>query len=290
MLFLNASETRRSLPMGACITAMRLAFSDARETPVRTQLGGSAFMPGRVPGTSGIKVVSITPGNPAGIVVVFDEEGGPIGAVDGPTLTAIRTGAGCGLATELLADPEARVLAMLGAGAMAFDQIEAVRVVRQIDHILVWSRTRDRAERLAERVGGEATGSPNDAVADADVVSTATPATNPLFAAEAIHTGVHVNAVGAFRPDMIELPLALVRDGYVVVDDREAAAVEAGDLIQAGVTPDATVGGLLAGRRSAPGGATTIFKSVGIASQDVAAARTALDRAAAEGIGTVVGA
>jgi ornithine cyclodeaminase len=171
---------------------------------------------------------------------------------------------------------------------MAFDQIAAVRSVRPIERVLVWSRNGRNAERLAERVGGEAVDRPDAAVAVADVVTTATPSTQPLFAADSVRSGTHVNAIGAFRPNMIELPNGLVRSSFVVVDDREAAAVEAGDLIQAGVTPDATVGGLLAGRHSAPEGATTIFKSVGIASQDVAAALTALERAADAGLGTMI--
>ncbi len=246
------------------------------------------FMPGRIPGTSGIKVVSTEPGNPVGIVVVFDESGTPLGAVDGPTLTAIRTGAGCGLATDLLADPEVKVHAMLGAGAMAFDQVDAVRTVRPIERILVWSRNPAHAARLAERVGAETVDSPDEAVGIADVISTATPSTVPLFAAGSARPGTHVNAVGAFTPQMVELPAGLLRAAFVVVDDREAASVEAGDLIQAGVTPDAAVADLLTGRSEAPQGATTVFKSVGIASQDIAAARTALDRAAEIGIGTEI--
>jgi ornithine cyclodeaminase/alanine dehydrogenase-like protein (mu-crystallin family) len=288
MRFLNAAETRQALSMETCIDAMRLAFSDARETPVRTPLGNSMFMPGRIPGGSGIKVVSTEPGNPAGIVVVFDESGTPVGAVNGPTLTAIRTGAGCGLATSLLADPDASVLAMLGAGAMAFDQVDAVRAVRPIERILVWSRNQEHAARLAERVGGEPIDSADAAAAAADVISTATPATKPLIDAASVQPGSHVNAVGAFTSQMVELPATLLQESFVVVDDREAAAVEAGGLIQAGVTPDATMADLLAGRTSAPVDATTVFKSVGIASQDVAAALAALDRAEDMGIGTIV--
>jgi ornithine cyclodeaminase len=286
--FLNAIQTRQALTMQACVDAMRPAFSDARETPVRTQLGQSLFMPGRIPGVAGIKVVSTQPGNPVGIVVVFDESGSPMGAVDGATLTAIRTGAGCGLATELLADPDSKVHAMLGAGAMAFDQVDAVRTVRPIERILVWSRSSDHAARLADRVGGETVDSPDDAAALADVISTATPSTAPLFAVESVRPGAHINAVGAFTPQMVELPAGLLRASFVVVDDREAASVEAGDLIQAGVTPDAAMADLLAGRSAAPEGATTVFKSVGIASQDVAAARAALDGAAESGIGTEI--
>ena len=288
MRFLDAEQTRLALPMADCIAAMRVALSDERETPLRTQLGGSLFMPGGIPGASGIKVVSTTPGHPAGIVVVFDENGVPVGAVDGPTLTSIRTGAGCGLATALLASPEAVTLAMLGGGAMAADQVAAVRTVRDITRVVVWSRTAATAARLAERIDAETTDDVHTAVEAADVVSCATPATMPLFDAAAVRPGTHVNAIGAFTPTMAELPPSLLHDAFVVVDDSAAAAAEAGDLLQAGVAPDAEVADLLAGRIEPPTGVTTVFKSVGIASQDVAAAVTALDNAQALDLGTVV--
>ena len=130
MRFMGPDEVRQSLSMPNAIAAMRLAFGDDREVPVRSVLGNSAFMPGRVGSYSGVKVVSLVPGNPAGLVAVFGENGNPIGIVDGPTLTAIRTGAGSGLATDLLASPHVSTLAMFGAGAMAFDQVQAVKAQR----------------------------------------------------------------------------------------------------------------------------------------------------------------
>lgn len=275
--------------MGDAIDAMRIAFGDDRETPVRHQLGSSLYMTGRVGELSGVKVVSVVPGNPTGLVAVFDGRGSPLGIVDGAALTSIRTGAACGLATDLLASPSAGVLAMLGAGAMAADQIAAVRAVRRIDRVLVWSRSSDRANELAERVGGEVVLDPSEAVAAADIVDCATPATAPLFAAGAVTPGTHFNAVGAFTPDMVELPAALVRDAFVVVDDRAAAAVEAGDLLQANREPDATLGDIVSGRRGrGHGRQPTVFKSVGIASQDIAAAGRALHNAAELGIGVLL--
>jgi ornithine cyclodeaminase len=273
---LDAAETRAALPMATAIEAMGAAFGDDREVPVRHVLGSSAFMTGRVGDISGVKVVSLVPGNPAGIVAVFDRDGEPMGIVDGPTLTAIRTGAGCGLATRLLSSPASSVLAILGAGAMAFDQVDAVRAVRPIERVLVWSRSPERASALAERVGGEVVADPDEAVSAADVVTTVTPSRLPLFQAAALVLGTHVNAVGAFTPEMCELPPDLVRSAFIVVDDRAAAAAEAGDLIQAGRQPDAEMSDLIAGRVTKPQGATTVFKSVGIASQDVAAAVAAL--------------
>lgn len=285
MRFLDAAATRESLSMADAINAMEEAFTGNSESPLRVLVGRSLVMPGALDGVMAVKVVSIVPGNPVGLVVVFGEDGSPLGVVDGPTLTAIRTGAVAGLATWLLAPKGVRTLAMLGAGAMASDQVEAVRTVRDIERVIVWSRNINNAERLAVRVGGEAMADPGEAVALADVVSCATPATSPLFTGSSIRPGAHVNAVGAFTPEMVELPPDLLERAYVVVDDLEAARAEAGDLIQAGRAPNATLRELLAGTAPAIGEDVTVFKSVGIAAQDVAAAHRALANADRAGIG-----
>lgn len=287
MRILNADETRRCLPMADAIEAMADAFGPDRENPQRQLIGASFFMPGRVGPISGIKVVSTVPGNPAGVVAVFDGDGTPIGIVDGPTLTAIRTAAGAGFATQLLADPSASCLAMLGAGAMARDQIEAVRTVRPVEHVLIWSRSRDKAARLADQVGGQVATNADAAVESADIITTATPSREPIFGASAVREMVHINAIGAFSPEMVEIPATVVQRAYRVVDDMAAAAAEAGDLLQAGVEPHIEIGELIdhPWDRSH---AITLFKSVGIASQDVAAARTALANAERLSVGMVV--
>jgi ornithine cyclodeaminase len=274
--------------MGDAIEAMEHAFSGESEAPLRSLVGKSLVMPGVLDGVIAVKVVSVVPGNPVGLVTVFDRDGTPLGVVDGPTLTAIRTGAVSGLATRLLSRDSARTLAMLGAGAMAFDQVEAVREVLPIERVLVWSRSRESAERLAGIVGGVVSNNPDEAVASADVVSCATPATHPLFSENSVAPGTHVNAVGAFTPQMVELPQGLLDRAYVVVDDVEAAAAEAGDLIQAGREPNTTLRDLLAGTNPQIGEDATVFKSVGIAAQDVAAAHRALKNAADLGLGTVL--
>lgn len=289
MLYLDAAATRAALPMPAAIESMEVAFGDDREAPLRTLLGGSLFMPGRAGPDSGVKVVSVVPGNPVGIVVVFGADGSPVGLVDGPALTAIRTGAGAGLATRLFSRTEARVLAMLGAGAMAFDQVEAVKSVRPIERVLVWSRDVKRAAALAARVGGEPVADADAAVAASDIVSTATPSLVPLFSDDVVKPGTHINAVGAYTPEMCEIPPETVRRAYVVVDDLAAAGAEAGDLIQADRPPVCTIGDVLAGRHPQVGEDVTMFKSVGIASQDVAAAIFALRRAAELGLGQRLG-
>ncbi len=285
MRYLGPDDLRAVLPMTAAIETMVTAFGDDREVPARVQIRSSLFMPGRVGEITGVKVVSTAPGSPSGIVVVFDGSGRPIGLVDGPTLTAIRTGAGAGLATRLLARPEAHTMAMLGCGSMAADQVAAVRDVRTIERILVWSRDSARAEAFAAQIGGVTVDDPASAVSAADIVTTATPALQPLFADTAVQPGTHINAIGSFTPHMVEIPHETVRRAFVVVDDMAAAAREAGDLIQAARKPDATLGDLLTGRIGSSAAQVTLFKSVGIASQDVAAAAAALARAAEIGIG-----
>jgi ornithine cyclodeaminase len=277
--FLDAAALRDALPMHRAIEAMRAAFTDDREVPPRVALAGSLFMPGRVGAHTGVKVVSTVPGHPSGLVAVFGPDGEPLGIVDGPTLTAIRTAAAAGLATSLLARPDAHVLTMLGAGAMAADQIDAVRAVRPIERTLVWSRDPARAEALAVRVGAEPVTTIDDAVAAADVVTTATPATRPLFDDPVVRPGTHLNAIGAFTPEMAELPAELVRRAWVVVDDRAASTREAGDLLQAGRDADAEMSDLLSGRIPVPPAATTtVYKSTGVANMDIAAAVAALTR------------
>jgi ornithine cyclodeaminase len=275
--------------MSDAIEAMEHAFSGETEAPLRSLVGPSLVMPGRLDDVMAVKVVSIVPGNPAGLVVVFSDDGSPLGVVDGPTITAIRTGAGAGLATRLLARDNVHSLAMLGSGAMAFDQVEAVRAVRDIDEVLVWSRDLDHARALADRVGGEAVADADDAVRRADVVSCATPATTPLFSETSVRPGSHVNAVGAFTPEMAELSPGLLERAYVVVDDIEAAAAEAGDPIQADREPNTTLRDLLAGTHPQIGEDVTVFKSVGVAAQDVAAAARALANAERDGLGLSVG-
>lgn len=289
MRYLDPAATRHALPMPDAIEAMEHAFTGETQAPLRSLVGPSLVMPGTLDDLMAVKVVSIVPGNPVGLVFVFGEDGIPLGIVDGPTLTAIRTGAVAGLATRLLSNPEAAVLAMLGAGAMGFDQVEAIKSVRPIERVLVWSRDIERARQLADRVGGEAVAEADEAVVRADVVSCATPATAPLFDQDVVRPGTHINAVGAFTPEMAELSPAVLSRGFVVVDDVDAAAAEAGDLIQAGRAPDATLRQLLEGSVAAVDHDLTVFKSVGVAAQDVAAAGRALSNATRLGIGVDLG-
>jgi ornithine cyclodeaminase len=313
---LTAQDLHAALDMPTAIDAMRIAFgqlsSGAATIPVRTGLKAGPVtlltMPGALadPPALGAKLVSVAVENrdeglPAvhAVVVLLDPRtGAPMALMDGEWLTALRTGAGSGLATELLALPEASTLAVIGAGAQARTQIEAVRAVRPIREIRIHSRTRASAEALALELRGvdvRLTDTAAVAVEGAQVVVTATDASLPVIPG-GVAPGTHINAVGGYRPDMQEIPSSITGRARVVVDQLEGALAEAGDVIipiSEGVLTRADLvelGAVMNG--DSPGRITTeevtLFKSVGNAAQDLAVARVALDRAVERGLGTVV--
>ena len=331
MLILNREAVQAALPMEVAVEAMRWAYqawsAGQAQMPQRIHLelpemkAVSLFMPAFVSKSPdgafvpalAVKAVSVFPDNPAsglaaiqGAVLVLDPKTGRcLALLDGGALTAIRTGAGSGVATDLLARPDAMVLAMLGAGAQAAAQIQGVCAVRPIRTVWIYDRMPDRAEALASKLAGQSrlpldirfTRTAADAIRDADIVCTATTASTPLFNDSDLKPGVHINAVGAFRPTMQEIPPATVQRARVFVDSRAAALSEAGDLVQpleAGLITVAhilgeigeVVSGNLAGRLS--DGERTLFKSVGMAVQDAIAATVALARAEALGLGQSV--
>lgn len=287
------------------IGAMRDAFALLARGEVVMPLRSSVPLPGsegtflvmsaRAGDVFGAKLVSVMPRNPArglpavhATVVMFDPEtGAPAAVLDGESLTAIRTGAVSGLATDLLARPDARRVAIIGSGVQARTQLEAVCAVRQIDAVSVWSRTRANAARYAAEMTQRdwapeeivVVGSVAEAVAGADVVCLATAAAEPVLLAEHVRPGMHINAVGSFTPAMCEFDPAILGAARVVVDQREAAMAEAGEVIAAvdgGVIEESAlvelgvvVAGREAGRQS--GSQVTVFKSVGLAVQDVVA-------------------
>lgn len=316
---LTGADVRRLLPMRQAIELMREAFgqlaSGAATVPVRTRIEAedtgcqALFMPSYLPaqGQVGLKVVTVQPANAArgrptihGLMLVLDATTGqPQALLEAEALTALRTGAASGLATDLLARPEARVAAVIGAGGQAAAQLEAVCAVRPIERAYVFSRTAARAERLAaamtERLGLPVTApSTRERLREADVLCTATTATTPVFGADEVRAGVHINGIGAYRPDMAEVPAAVVQAAAVVVDHRASCLAEAGDLIQplrAGLIDEAHIqaelGEVVLGKhrgRTDPG-AITFFKSVGNAVQDLAAAGYVVRRAEAEEAG-----
>ncbi len=324
MLILSAADVRALVPMEEAIRLMGVAFAELSagraQSPLRTplhneQLGGvTLFMPAAVPalGGLGMKIVSVFPTNRerdlptimAIVGVIVAETGKPLAILDGTFLTALRTGAVSGKATELLAREDSRTLLCIGAGAQAFTQVWAVVTARPgIERILISSRTRARAEGLVERlraelpdIGARATVADDlrAATREADIVCTATNATEPLFDDADLRPGAHINAVGAYTPAMQEVPPATVARAYVVVDEVKAALAEAGDLVkplEAGLIDHAhletELGQIASGDR--PGRTSpeqiTVFKSVGNAVQDIAVARFAVERAEATGRG-----
>jgi ornithine cyclodeaminase len=259
-----------------------------------------------------VKVVSVHPGNPGrglptvqALVVALDAATGrPLAIMEGGWLTGLRTGAASGVATDLLARPDADALALLGAGFQARFQAEAVAAVRALRAVRVYSRDPGRRERFASELqahlaeGGHRAevspaGSAGEAVRGADIVCAATTSAEPVFEGADLAPGAHVNGVGSYRLDMRELPLGLLRSARVFVDSREAAEAEAGDLAPAVEEGTLSWAGLpelgeaLLGRapgRLHPRG-QTVFKSVGLAVQDAAVAGLVARRARELGLG-----
>lgn len=324
MLILNAEDVRRALPMKAAIEAMKQAYaalSDGQaEVPLRTRLpvspheGVSLFMPAYVRTKErealAVKIVSVFNRNPqrglplifAAVVVLEAETGRPIALLEGGTLTAIRTGAGSGAAIDLLARPEACTLAIFGAGAQGRTQLEAACTVRRIATVWVYDRDSQKAGAfIAEMAGRDPiptdlrlAASPAQAAADADIICTATTSSTPVFEDADLKPGVHISAIGAYTPEMQEVPAETVRRAKVVVDSRPAALAEAGDLIQPlrqGLIREehlyAELGEIVLGRKAGRQSPEeiTLFKSVGVAVQDVLAAQLALENADKMGIG-----
>lgn len=316
---LTAADVRSCMGMEGAIEAMKTAFvqisSGEAVIPDRVSVasghgGVSLFMPGFLPreGHLAAKVVSVFEDNPSrglpviqGVVLVLDSTtGAPVALMDGTYLTALRTGAASGLATELLAAPEASVLTVFGAGPQARTQVEAVRAVRPIREIRLVSRSTTSAEVMAEELHGvevRVMDDPGRAVRGAEVIVTATDSHEPVFPGRSADPGVHVNAIGAFTPLMREVDGDFVARAKVVVDARARVLSEAGDLVQAIAEKvfsfdeiHAELGEVVAG--AVPGRESpeeiTLFKSVGSAAQDVAVACRVLAEAGRADVGTLL--
>jgi ornithine cyclodeaminase/alanine dehydrogenase-like protein (mu-crystallin family) len=329
VLILNAAEVRRALPMSEAVAAMKEAFaaltSGRAVMPQRTHLpvprhaGVSLIMPAFVGDANSqlaalaVKVVSVFDNNQArglariqaAVLVLDPATGQPQALLEGATLTAIRTAAASGAATNLLAPNDARALAIFGAGVQARAHLEAMCAVRPIEEVRIYSRTPAKvAALIAEFTGRPGIGarlmlaaSPREALLQADIVCATTTSTAPIFDDADLPAGVHINAVGSYMRDAREIPPETVRRAVVVVDSRDAAWQEAGDLIQpleAGLIDrdhiHAELGEIVLGRK--PGRTDerqiTFFKSVGLAVQDAVAAKHALDTARRMGLGREV--
>jgi ornithine cyclodeaminase len=313
--------------MPEAIAAMKRAYaalsSGRAEVPLRTRLpvaphdGLSLLMPAYLDDPSGealaVKVVSLFPGNPArglatiqAAVLVLEADTGRMAAVlEGSRLTAIRTGAASGAATDLLARADSRTAAVFGAGVQGRTQLEAVCTVRSIQTAWIYDPNPAQANALVAELAGRSpipadlhiALTPQQAVAEADILCTATTSSQPVFTDAWLKPGVHINAVGAYTPQMQEIPFETVRRARVFVDSLPACLAEAGDLLQpisqglysaeqiAGELGQ-LISGNLAGRTSTD--QVTLFKSVGVAVQDAAAAMVALKNALRLGLGQEV--
>jgi ornithine cyclodeaminase/alanine dehydrogenase-like protein (mu-crystallin family) len=287
-LFLNEEQVREHLRMTELIPAMEKAlidFSGGRVTqPVRSIIsidppgGFLGLMPALTPDGLGLKAVTFYPSNVergipthmATIFLVDSQTGTPLAVMDGRLITEMRTAAVSAAATKLLAPPDAKVLAILGSGVQARSHVEALRLVREFDTIRVWSPTPEHAKRFAQEIG--ATAMPVEAaVRDADVIVTVTSSKAPVLEGDWLKPGCHVNAIGACRPDWRELDDNAMTNA-VFVDSREGASKESGDVILSGAKIYAELGEALAGKLPTRANETTIFKSLGMAVEDIAAA------------------
>jgi ornithine cyclodeaminase len=309
MRILTSDDVRAIVTMTDAIAAVRdgfIALSSGKSTvPIRgvmnTPDGTMLTMPAHIEGdpVSVMKLVSIFPENPArglptiyaAVMVTSAETGEPLLLMDGRALTAIRTGAASGLATDLLAKPDASILGVIGTGAQARTQVEAVCAVRDIRDIRLYSRTTPQtmADEILDRYGATVTvtSTARDAVAGADVIVCATNSSTPVLHLADVKPGTHINGVGSYTPTMQEVAADIVTapNTKVVVDHRESVWEEAGDLIiprDAGHFKEADVhaeiGEIAAGTRPAriSDDEITFFKSVGNAVQDAVMARVVL--------------
>jgi len=289
-LFLNEEQVRKHLRMSDLIPAMEKAlidFSAGRVTqPVRSVIevdvaaatGFFGLMPARTPDGLGLKAVTFYPSNiergipthMATIFLVDPQTGTPLAIMDGRLITEMRTAAVSAAATNLLAPPGAKILAILGSGVQARSHVEALGLVRQFQEIRVWSPTKEHSEQFAKEIGGTAV-SAEEAVRGADVVVIATNSKTPVLRGAWLKPGSHVNAVGACRPDWRELDDEAMSN-VIFVDSREGALKESGDVILSSAKIYAELGEALAGKVPLRANETTIFKSLGMAVEDIASA------------------
>jgi alanine dehydrogenase len=327
MLILSKADILRALPMAEMIEATKEAYaalsSGLALVPQRIHLsipphnGMSLFMPAYLQHQDhealAVKTVSVFPGNTArglpiihGLVLVLEPDTGvPVALLEGGSLTAIRTGAASGAATDILARKDSRVAAIFGAGVQGRTQLEAICTVRQIKKVLVYDPHNKAALEFMTDMAGQGpipediqqTDSPMEAVSVADIICCATTSDEPVFEDQYLKPGVHINGVGSYTPEMQEIPPQTLARAALFVDSRSAALSEAGDIIKP-IKEEffdedhirAELGEII--NRDLPGredqDTITVFKSVGIAVQDAAAARLALKNAHKKGLGHVV--
>jgi thiomorpholine-carboxylate dehydrogenase len=291
---LTDPEIARVLTYERLIPAMEralTAFSSGQVTqPVRNLIPiehGQRYlgvMPAVMSGSMGAKLVCFYPKNAAAglpthlaTIILFETETGqPLAVLDGRRITEMRTAAVSAAVTRHVAPPDARVLALLGSGVQAQAHLDALRHVCRFEEVRVWSRNAAHARDFASRHGARAM-SAEEAVRGADVIVTATSSQDVVLQGEWLKSGAHVNAVGACLPTWRELDDDAVRGSILIVDSREAALRESGDVILSQAPIFAEAGEVFAGTRQVPREATTVFKSLGLAVEDVATARLVYD-------------
>jgi ornithine cyclodeaminase/alanine dehydrogenase-like protein (mu-crystallin family) len=318
VLVLNQEEVERLLDMEGCIDAMAAALASLARGEVHVPLrfvvkpedepSLIGLMPAHRAGDSplySLKTVCVFPDNPQrgldahqGTVTLFDGETGEVRALmNASAITAIRTAAVSAVATRLLAREDARELGVLGSGVQARSHLEALRLVRDFERVRIFSPTAGHARALADEAGAEVAGSAEEAVRAADVVVTATSSVKPVLERGWLKDGAHVNVVGGRPPQMRELDTATIADSAFYVDRRESAENEAFDyrdaLESGAIGPDhirGEIGEVLIG--AAPGRRSpeelTVFRSLGLAVEDLAAAEYVVRRARETGIGIEV--
>jgi ornithine cyclodeaminase/alanine dehydrogenase-like protein (mu-crystallin family) len=295
VMFLDEEQVRTLLDWGQLISAMETAlaaFSAGRVIqPVRNMLTIEedkrylGIMPAVAEDSMGLKLVSFYPGNAgttvpthmAMIMLFRPETGEPLAVMDGRLITEMRTAAVSAAVTKRLAEPDSRVLALLGSGVQAKAHLDAIRHVSRVEEVRVWSQTPEHAKRFAHAHGATATDA-ESAVRGADIVVTATNARMPILKGAWLKKGAHLNTVGSPRPTWRELDDEAMAN-TLIVDSREAVLKESGDVILSGASIFAEAGEIFAGLKVPPAGQTTVFKSVGIAVEDIAAAKLVFEAA-----------
>lgn len=288
-VFLDEERVRKHLRMANLIPAMEKALADfsagkvtqpvRQVIPVDPPGGFYGIMPALTPDGLGQKIVTFYPPNAdrgipthmALIVLNDPQTGAPLAVMDGRLITEMRTAAVSAAATKILARKNSKRLAFLGSGVQARSHFEALRLVRNFQEVRVWSQTKSNADTFAKEIGGRST-TAEEAVQGADVVVTVTSSKTPVLKGAWLKSGCHVNAVGACRPDWRELDDDAMRNNAVFVDSREAATKESGDVILSGAKIYAELGEAFAGKIDIDPDETTIFKSLGMAVEDIAAA------------------
>ena len=320
---ISRDEVRQAVSKGQAIETVKAAFEQLSKgrarVPIRTQLGVplhdgvTLFMPAYLEQTDelGMKMVSVFSGNieqglptiNAMVILVDAETGLPTAIIDGTYLTALRTGAGSGAATDLLARADADSVAVLGTGVQGRTQLQAVCTVRSIEKVFVFDKREPAAEAFRDDMADvisaeiEITSTAARAVRGADIVCTATTSKTPVFSDADLAPGVHVNAIGSFTPQMQELPSETVERCLLVVDSREAVWAESGDLIvprdEGRISEDsvhAELGEIVAGTKEGrtSDDQVTVYKAVGNAVQDVSVGARVLEEAKKKNLGTIV--